>query len=191
MRSAFVPLAIAGSLLALPLVPSKACAEPYIGASLGIADQQLICAAGAPCDRRAPTGRLTAGWHFSERFGAELAWSGNLSDFTASDSLANLTWQGSFRVQALSASASWTLDAGPLDLQLRAGVASVRGVFHSRTAGVTDSKDTRTRPLFGAGLRRSFNEHWTLRADADLTDGQAFTRKGHHTTFTVGIERRF
>jgi hypothetical protein len=191
MRSALVTAAIAAVSLPLLLASPTSHAEPYVGASLGLARQQLICAPGAPCEEESPAGRVFGGWRFNDRFGAELAWSTGLSDFTASDSLANLTWYGAFSVETFSLSATWNFELADLDLQLRAGVASVRGEFDSLSPGVPDSKATKTRPVLGFGLRQPIDAHWTLRADVDLTEGQAYTRKGRYTSLTVGIERRF
>lgn len=191
MRSAHVRIALAVAAVAAPFTSALAHAEAYAGASVGIARQELVCAAGAPCEEDAAAGRLFAGWQFNERFGAELAWTSGLADFTASDSLANLSWYGDFSVELLSLSATWNIDLASVDLQLRAGVASVRGEFTSATVGVPDSKATETRPVFGVGLRHAIDSRWTLRADLDVTDGQAYTRKGRYTSFTVGVERRF
>lgn len=191
MRSAHVRLALVVAAVTAPFASALAHAEAYGGASLGIARQQLVCATGAPCEEDAAAGRVFGGWQFNDRFGAELAWSSGLADFTASDSLANLSWSGAFSVEVLSLSATWTVAFDSVDLQLRGGIASVRGEFASATAGVPDSKATRTRPVFGLGLRHAIDSRWTLRADLDLTDGQAYTRKGRYTSFTVGVERRF
>jgi hypothetical protein len=191
MRSAHVRIAIAVAAVAAPFASALAHAEAYAGASLGIARQQLVCAAGAPCEEDVAAGRVFGGWQFNDRFGAELAWTGGLADFTASDSLANLSWYGAFSVEVLSLSATWTIDLASVDLQLRAGIASVRGEFDSQTFGVPDSKARETRPVFGVGLRHAIDSRWNLRADLDLTDGQAYTRKGRYTSFTVGVERRF
>jgi hypothetical protein len=191
MRSAHVRLALLVAVLTAPFVSALARADAYAGASLGIARQQLVCATGAPCEEDAAAARVFGGWQFNDRFGAELAWSSGLADFTASDSLANLSWYGAFSVEVLSLSATWTLDFDSVDLQLRGGIASVRGEFASATAGVPDSNARETRPILGVGLRHAIDSRWTLRADIDMTDGQAYTRKGRNTSFTVGVERRF
>jgi hypothetical protein len=191
MRSAQVRLAIVVAALAAPFASALAHAEAYAGGALGIARQQLVCAAGAPCEEDVALGRVFGGWRFSERWGAEVAWTGGLAEFTASDSLANLSWYGDFSVEVLSLSATWTMAFDSVDLQLRAGVASVRGEFDSASFGVPDSKATKTRPVFGVGIRHAIDQRWTLRADLDLTEGQAYTREGRYTSFTVGVERRF
>jgi OOP family OmpA-OmpF porin len=191
MRSAHVRIAIAVAAVTAPFVSALARADAYAGAAVGIARQQLVCAAGAPCEEDVAAGRVFGGWQFNDRWGAELAWASGLADFTASDSLANLSWYGAFSVEVLSLSATWNIDLASVDLQLRAGIASVRGEFASATVGVPDSNARETRPIFGVGLRQAIDSRWTLRADIDMTDGQAYTRKGRYTSFTVGVERRF
>jgi hypothetical protein len=191
MRSALVPLCLAGPVLALPVFSPAARADAYLGVSTGIASQELVCTAGAPCDKRTAVARVVGGWQINKGLGAEVSWARTLADFSASDRVSNLAWNGRFRAQALAASATWTFNTAPIDVQLRAGIASVRGEFLSRTAGVANSKDTRARPLIGIGVKRAIAEHWKLRADVDLTDARAYTRDGHHATLTLGIERHF
>jgi len=178
-------------MLAILLISPAALAEVYLGAAAGMARQELVCKMAAPCDKRAAAIRALGGWQFSQHFGVEFSWARTLGDFTASDQLPSFAWNGKFLAQVFGASATATFDTGPLDLQLRAGVASVRGEFHSRTAGVPDSGDTRVRATMGLGLKRAINEHWKLRVDLDLADVRAYTRDGHHTSFTIGLERHF
>lgn len=191
MRPLLIPLTAACLPLVALLGAASAHAEAFAGASAGLSSQQLVCAANAPCDDKAGALRLSAGWRFNDRWSFEATWLRATPDFTASDSLGSLTWNGRVAMEAISASAAFDLRLGSLPLQLRAGVASVRGKFDSATAGVLDSSASEVRPILGLGLRQSFAGQWALRADFDVTEGQAYTRKGRFSVFTVGVERRF
>jgi|JI10StandDraft_1071094.scaffolds.fasta_scaffold372151_2 hypothetical protein len=191
MRSLLIRFSAACLPLAAMAGATSAQAEAFAAVSAGLSSQQLVCAAAAPCDDKASALRAAGGWRFNDRFSLEAAWLRGTPDFTASDSLASLTWNGRVAMESISASAAFDLKLGSLAMQFRAGVASVRGRFDSATTGVPDSSATEVRPILGIGLRQSFAEHWALRADLDVTEGQAYTRRGRFSVFTVGVERRF
>lgn len=191
MRALLIPFTAACLPIAALVGPSAVQAEAFAAASAGLSSQQLVCATAGPCDDKASAMRFAAGWRFNDRFSLEATWLRATPDFTASDSLASLTWNGRVAMESVSASLAFDLQLGSLPLQLRAGVASVRGEFDSATAGVPDSSATEVRPILGIGLRQSFAGQWALRADLDVTEGQAYTRKGRFSVFTVGVERRF
>jgi hypothetical protein len=179
------------ALLSVCVLGAPAFAEGFVAVGAGVERQNVVCASGAPCEDTEAAWRLAGGWRAANGLGAELVWLQPFSAFTASDRNAVLTWTGEFDVRVLGLSGTWNFQLFGLDWQARAGAASVRGTFDSRTVGVPDSSATEIRALLGAGFRRNFDNGWTLRLDADVTDGQAFTRKGRLSLFTVGIERRF
>ena len=166
-------------------------AENYGGLSFGVARQQLVCAANAPCEREAASPRMFAGHRFNDRWGVELAWTRAVSDFTASDSIPGFTWFGAFGVEQTSLAATFDISLSTMHLQLRAGVAAVRGEFTSATVGVPDASRSEMRPMVGLGLRRQIGEHWAVRADLDVTNGIAYTRSGRFGTLNAGVEFRF
>jgi hypothetical protein len=191
MRSILVSFGVACLSLAAALSAASAQAEAFASASVGLSAQALVCAEAAPCDDQAGALRLSGGWRFSDRFSVEAAWLRATPDFTASDSVTSLTWSGRVAVESISVSAAVDCQVGSLAMQLRAGVASVRGQFDSATSGVPNSSATEVRPILGIGLRQPFAGQWALRADLDVTEGQAYTREGRFSVFTVGVERRF
>ena len=123
MRPLLIPLTAACLPLVALLGAASAHAEAFAGASAGLSSQQLVCAANAPCDDKAGALRLSAGWRFNDRWSFEATWLRATPDFTASDSLGSLTWNGRVAMEAISASAAFDLRLGSLPLQLRAGVA--------------------------------------------------------------------
>ena len=183
--------AVTFSLLLASAASLPAHAGVFLGAGIGVAKQQLVCATGAPCDDEATGLRLFGGYRFDERFGAELGWLRAEPAFKASASVPGLSWYGRFEVEVISAMATWTIPVRSLELQLRGGIASVRGRFTSASVGVADSAQTEARAIFGASLRHAFADHWTVRADLDLTDAQVYTNNGRFSVLSLGIERRF
>ncbi len=189
MRSGI--LSGAAIVAGLSMLASPARAEGFVALGAGLERQNVVCAAGAPCERSRPAWRLAAGWRAGGAFGSELVYFQPFSAFTASDRNAALSWSGAYDVRVVGLTGTWTFPLFGLDWQARAGVASVRGTFDSRTLGVPNSSETRTRPLVGFGFRHDRGSQWTVRVDADVTDGQAYTGKGRTSLFTAGFERRF
>ncbi len=176
---------------ALLLAATQASAQPYVGASAGAAQQSTLCASGAPCSNSKPGLKLFAGYQLEGPWVAELAYLRPASKFTTSDSNATQVWFGSYQAQALGASAGYNMSMGPLQWQVRAGLAYVKADFVSATAGVPDARDSTVQPLLGLGLRHNLSSGTTLRVDLDITRSKAYTRSGNFSLLTLGIEQRF
>lgn len=176
---------------ALLLAATQANAQPYAGASAGAAQQSTLCASGAPCSNSKPGLKLFAGYQLESPWVAELAYLRPASKFTASDSNATQVWFGSYQAQALGASAGYNMSMGPLQWQVRAGLAFVQAEFLSATLGVPNSRDSTVQPLLGLGLRHSLSPGLALRVDLDVTRSKAYTRSGSFSLLSVGLEQRF
>jgi hypothetical protein len=166
-------------------------AQAYAAAGLGLARQNLVCAAGAPCTENTLGGKALVGYRFDPAWTGEFAVLGSLGHFTASDSNGSLTWYG--RVSMLVFGATGGYEFGPADwrFQARAGVAQVRGDFTSETTGVPDSSATTTQPLLGLGLRHELGAGTTLRLDWDITRGKAYQRQGALNFIVLAVEHGF
>ncbi len=176
---------------ALALATMQANAQPYAGASAGVAQQSTLCAAGAPCSNSKPALKLFAGYQWNSPWVGEVAYLRGISKFTASDSNATQMWFGSYQAQVLGASAGYNMSLGSVQWQARAGLAFVHAEFLSATLGVPNSRDSTVQPLLGLGLRHSLSPGLAFRADLDVTRSKAYTRSGSFSLLTVGLEQRF
>jgi hypothetical protein len=182
---------LAAWLCALIAGSGAAQAQPYAGGGLGLARQNLTCAAGAPCTENALGGKALLGYRFDPAWSAELVLLGSLSSFTASDGNGTLTWHGRVSTRALGATAGFEFGSAEWRFQARVGLAQVRGEFASETAGVPDSSASTTQPLLGLGLRRALGPDTTLRLDWDTTRCKAWQRQGSFNLVGVAVERSF
>ena len=188
----------AASLMALALTGAghaQAQAQPagqlFLGGGLGVANQALQCAANAPCETTRAGIKLMGGMHINADWSAELSYLRPASAFTASSTNGVQTWSGSYRVQALGASAGYRFEAGGLQWQARAGVARVQARFDSVTAGVPGSNSASFQPLLGVGLRYALSPGLALRVDADLTRSKTYAAAGRFSLLTAALEQSF
>lgn len=179
------------AICALVAASGAVQAQGYVGVGLGLARQSLSCAAGAPCTPHASGGKALIGYRFDAAWSAELVALGAMARFTASDDNAATTWQGRVSTRALGTTAGYELDVAAWRLQVRFGLAQVRGAFTSQTGGVSDSRARATQPLLGLGLRHPLGAGTGLRLDWDTTRSKAYQRAGRFNLVGLAIQHNF
>jgi hypothetical protein len=194
MRTEFVPSARLGLALAgLLLLPAAQAQTPWsIGVEAGASRLGVVCTASPlNCDRSGTALGLHGGYAITPAWGVLLSWQ-SLRGFAGSDrTAAGLAYGGDLDFNVIGLAGTWRTAWPSVALELRAGVASVKGDF-SYTAGATGNvAKTTTQPLLGAALEVPLGSGFAARLDLQGTRGKVASIDGDLTSLTIGVVARF
>lgn len=192
-QSALRHLAVAGMALASSAHAQTPAPGPWsAGVEGGTARMSVVCNAPAlPCDRSASAFGLAAAYAVDRQWGARLSWTGTRG-YSGSDSTdSGVDYGGDLRFNVVGAAATWRTPLGPVQLELRAGVAAVEGKYRPRVGGSSSARKTSAQPLVGVAVEYPLDGRLALRLDTQLTRGKVARHSGNLSTLGAGIVVRF
>lgn len=175
------------TLLALGafLTCSSTLAQVYVGASLGLTQQDPNCGGWSSCDKSDTGLKIYGGYKLTKEWAVELAY----TDF-GSVGLNSGPFSGSYSASALSAGGAFFLPLAPKFTGIgRFGLASVDGDY-SAPFGNSGSESS-IEPYVGLGIAYTLTPKLSLTGSFDYVNVDYPRGSGSATLFGVGLSYAF